>query len=187
MNSGSLETGPEIVRAGDDRLAPSRLPLPVGELVFAALMLGLGLFALFGAFGIRVPVGAQVGPTVFPIMVAVILLVSSAAVIIGVFRGDRAEPEDGEDIDASVPTDWVTLLKLVALVVAHLLLINVIGWAPAAALLFGGAAWSLGAKRWWMAFLIGFVVAIVVQIVFGGLLGLSLPWGPLFGWLGGMF
>jgi len=104
-----------------------------------------------------------------------------------VLRGERGGGEEAEDIDASLPTDWVTLAKLAGLVVAHLLLIEPLGWAPAAALLFGGVAWSLDAKRWWMAFLIGIVVALVIQVVFGGLLGLSLPWGPALGWLGRMF
>jgi len=174
-----------IVRTGGIRSA--RSSLPVGELVFALLMLGLGIFALVGVFGIRVPAGATVGPTAFPILVSAILLVSSSAVLIGVLRGQRAQAEEGEDIDESLPTDWLTLAKITALVVAHLALLEIIGWAPAAALLFGGVAWALGAKRWWMALLVGCVVALVVQIVFAGLLGLSLPWGPLLGWLGGMF
>jgi len=159
----------------------------VGELLFALFMLALGLFALIGVFGIRVPAGAQVGPTVFPIMVSVILIGASLAVLVGLFRGHRAAPEEGEDIDENLSTDWWTLLKIVALVVAHLLLLEYIGWAPAAAILFGGVAWTLGAKRWWMALSVGLVLALAIQIVFGGLLGLSLPWGPLFGWLGGFF
>lgn len=175
------------MRAEERRPARSRASLPIGELVFAVLMLALGVFALVGVFGIRVPVGAQVGPTVFPLVVSILLLAASAAVIVGIFRGQRVELEEGEDIDESMSTDWLTLAKIVALIVAHLLLLEPIGWAPSAAILFGGVAWSLGAKRWWMAFLVGLLVALSVQIVFGGLLGLSLPWGPLFGWLGGMF
>lgn len=175
------------MRAGASR--PARLlgSLPLGELVFAVLMLALGVFALAGVFTIHVPVGAQVGPTVFPTFVAVILLASAVAVLISILRGHRGVPEDGEDVDQSLPTDWLTLLKITALVVAHLLLIEPLGWALAAAVLFGGVAWSLGAKRWWMALLVGIVLAVIIQIVFGGLLGLSLPWGPLLGWLGRSF
>ncbi|KJL23247.1 tripartite tricarboxylate transporter TctB family protein [Microbacterium azadirachtae] len=185
MTTGTPGTDPSLVRVGEIR--PARPSVPVGELVFALIMLGLGIFALVGVFGIRVPAGATVGPTVFPILVSAILLVASVAVLVGVLRGQRAQAEEGEDIDESLPTDWLTLAKITALVVAHLALLEYIGWAPAAALLFGGVAWSLGAKRWWLAFVIGAAVALVVQIVFGGLLGLSLPWGPLLGWLGGMF
>lgn len=185
MTIGS--SGPGDVRIGERRSARVVGSLPVGELAFALVMVALGVFALVGVFAIHVPVGSQVGPTVFPIFVAVLLLGSAVAVLVGVLRGQRGVPEDGEDVDQSLPTDWITLLKIVAFLVAHLLLIEAIGWAPAAAILFGGVAWSLGAKRWWMALLIGVVLALVVQTVFGGLLGLSLPWGPALGWLGRMF
>ncbi|MGW9627558.1 tripartite tricarboxylate transporter TctB family protein [Microbacterium sp. NPDC055521] len=161
--------------------------VPLGELVFALLMLALGAFALIGAFSIHVPVGVKVGPTIFPIFVSIVLLGSAAAVLVSVLRGKRAELEDGEDIDPDAKTDWLTLGKIVGAVVAHLVLIDVIGWAPAAALLFGIVAWSLGARRWWLAFLIGFALSLVVQVVFAGLMGLSLPWGPALGWVGGLF
>jgi putative tricarboxylic transport membrane protein len=171
-------------RAETTRPAPR---VPLGELGFALLMLALGVFALVGAFSIHVPVGVKVGPTVFPIFVSLVLLGSAAAVIVAVLRGHRAQLEEGEDIDPDARTDWLTLAKIVGAVVAHLLLIDVIGWAPAAAVLFGVVAWALGAKRWWLAFVIGLALGVVVQVVFGGLMGLSLPWGPALGWLGGMF
>ncbi|MFB8187893.1 tripartite tricarboxylate transporter TctB family protein [Microbacterium sp. NPDC055988] len=184
-SSGTEQRG---VRDGHDRRLARRAPsVPIGELVFAGIMVALGVFAVVGIFRIHVPVGMKAGPTVFPIFVSVILLASAVAVLIGVLRGERGGAEEAEDVDQSLPTDWVTLAKLAGLVVAHLLLIEPLGWAPAAALLFGGVAWSLAAKRWWMAFLIGIVVALVIQVVFGGLLGLSLPWGPALGWLGRMF
>src|SRR5690606_24463170 len=158
-----------------------------GELVFALLMLALGVFALAGVFGIHVPVGATVGPTVFPIFVSVVLLGSAVAVLIGVLRGQRADLEDSEDIDPDAKTDWLTLAKIVGALLAHLLLVDVVGWAPAAAALFRIVAWALGARRWWLGFVIGLVIGLIVQIVFGGLMGLSLPWGPALGWLGRMF
>lgn len=185
MTTGS--SGPDGVRIGERRSAHTVGRVPVGELVFALLMVALGGFALIGVFSIHVPVGAQVGPTVFPIFVAILLLGSAVAVLIGILRGQRGVPEDGEDVDQSLPTDWVTLVKIGAFLVAHLVLIAPLGWAPAAAILFGGVAWSLGAKRWWVAVCVGIALALVVQTVFGGLLGLSLPWGPALGWLGRMF
>ena len=156
----------------------------LGEYVFAALALALGVFVFVGAFGIRVPgSGTQVGPRVFPFLVGTILVVSAAMVLVGVLRGKVAELEEGEDIDDTARTDWLTLAKIVAFVVAHIALIEIVGWPLAAAVLFGGVAWTLGAKRWWIALLVGLALGLVVYIVFGGLLGLSLPGGPLLGWL----
>jgi len=156
----------------------------VGELVFASLVIALGVFTVIGVFTIRIPVGNRVGPTAFPVMVAVILLGAGLAVLIGVLRGRYGSPDESEDTDPNARTDWLTILKIVALVVAQLLLIEVIGWTLSAALLFGGIAWVLAAKRWWLGFVVGFVLGLAIQIVFGELLGLSLPLGPLFGWLG---
>ena len=154
----------------------------MGEYIFAALALALGVFVFVGAFSIRES-GTQVGPRVFPFMVGTILVVSAAMVLIGVLRGSVAEVEEGEDIDANAKTDWITLAKLVGFVIAHIVLLEIIGWPFAAAVLFGGVAWSLGAKRWWIALLIGLAMGLVIFVLFGGLLGLSLPAGPLLGWL----
>lgn len=156
----------------------------VGEFVFAGLIIALGIWALFGAFTINTPAGSRVGPTVFPIFVGALLLCAGAAVFIGVVRGRVGTPEESEDTDPNASTDWLTMAKIAALVVAELLLMEPIGWVLSATLLFGGIAWALGTKRWWLGFVVGFVVALVVQIVFGELLGLSLPLGPLFSWLG---
>ena len=154
----------------------------LGEFVFAGLALALGVFVFVGAFSIRES-GTQVGPRVFPFMVGTILVVSAAMVLVGVLRGRVAEVEEGEDIDATAKTDWITLAKLVGFVVAHIVLLELIGWPLAAAVLFGGVAWSLGARHWWVALLVGLGLGLVVFVLFGGLLGLSLPAGPLLGWL----
>lgn len=179
----SLASTPRPGR-GDASGPSGRLRGSLGEVVFAGFGFVLGLFALFGSLGIRVPESSRVGPTVFPVLVAVILLASSLAVLIGVWRGRVGSPQESEDVDLTHKTDWLVIGKLVVLVVVHLVLIGFIGWAFAAALLFGGAAWSLGAKRWWVALLVGLGLGLTIQILFGELLGLSLPLGPLLGWLG---
>jgi putative tricarboxylic transport membrane protein len=119
---------------------------------------------------------------VFPFAVAVILLGSGAALVISALRGQVAPREEGEDIDPDAKTDWWTILKLVALLVAVLLLLELLGWWMVAALLFGGVAWTLGAKRPWVAFLVGLVIGIGTQLLFGEGLGLFLPRGAAFDW-----
>lgn len=156
----------------------------LGELVFAGLALALGVYTFVGALSIPTPVGVRVGPTVFPIFVAVVLVAASLAVLIGVVRGHVGAPEEGEDVDLSHGTDWMTVAKIVVLVLVHMVLIGIVGWALAAAVLFTGVAWALGTKRVWVAAVIGLVLALTIQVVFGSLLGLSLPAGPLGTWLG---
>ncbi|MBG6240245.1 putative tricarboxylic transport membrane protein [Mycetocola sp. CAN_C7] len=173
-------TTPAGAAPADTTPARSRL----GEFIFAGLAFALGIFVFVGAFSIRTPgAGTQVGPRVFPFLVGTILVISAAMVLVGVLRGKLADLEEGEDIDSTAKTDWLTLAKITAFVVAHIALIEVIGWPFAAAVLFGGVAWSLGAKRWWMALLVGLALGLIIYVLFGGLLGLSLPSGPLLTWL----
>jgi putative tricarboxylic transport membrane protein len=183
-STGASGAGHALPPAGNDPAGTSPSRSKLGEYIFAALALALGIFVFVGAFSIRVPgAGTQVGPRVFPFLVGTILIVSAAMVVVDVLRGRLADLEEGEDIDSAAKTDWVTLAKITAFVVAHIALIEVIGWPFAAAVLFGGVAWSLGAKRWWVALLIGLALGLIIYILFGGLLGLSLPSGPLLNWL----
>lgn len=183
-STGASGTSPVRPPAGESPAGTQVARSKLGEYIFAALALALGIFVFVGAFSIRVPgAGTQVGPRVFPFMVGTILVVSATMVLIEVARGHLGEAEEGEDVDTHAKTDWITLAKIVAFVVAFIALLELIGWPLSAAVLFGGVAWSLGAKRWWVALLVGLALGVIVFIVFGGLLGLSLPPGPLFTWL----
>lgn len=154
----------------------------IGNVIFAAFIVGLGVFALVGGFAIRIPAGQVIGPQVFPFLVSAILLGSGAFLLVAALRGKIATPEGGEDIDPDAKTDWWTILKLVGLVVGVIVLLEILGWWLVAALLFGGASWTLGAKRPWIAFLVGLGLGIGTQLLFGEGLGLSLPRGMAFDW-----
>ncbi|WP_433274254.1 tripartite tricarboxylate transporter TctB family protein [Actinosynnema sp. CS-041913] len=170
-----------------------------GEYVFGGLVAALGVFTLVDATTITARGAAgTVGPRVFPYAVGVLLMATGVAAIVATARGRsgraaeatrgrlrRAEDaergrlgrvEDAEDADTRVRTDWSTVVKLVAILVAHLALIDVVGWPVAAVVLFAGAAWTLGAV-WWRALAVAVVLALVAQVVFASGLGLSLPAG----------
>ena len=157
----------------------------VGEYLFASVCAALGLYAIIGAGFIRVPPGSAsvLGPRFFPYFVGGILLVASVAVIVDIARGHRGRPDEGEDVDADAKTDWRTVLLLMLCFLSLLVLIELAGWPIAAAVLFGGAAITLGARRWWVALLVGLGLGVVTQLVFGAWLGLSLPAGPLLNWI----
>jgi len=107
------------------------------------------------------------------------LVLCGTGVVLQVLRGKVGQAEDSEDLDVTAKTDWVALAKLVGFVVLHIFLIEPAGWPVAAAVLFSGAAWSLDAKPLWKAIGVSVILALVLQYVFGGLLGVSLPPGPL--------
>ncbi|GAA1056530.1 membrane protein [Agromyces luteolus] len=174
-------TGAPADGAADGRAGPGL----AGEYAFAAVSAALGAYAIIGAGFIRVPPGSAsvLGPRAFPYAVGVLLLVASVAVVVQIARGRRGVPDDGEDVDPDAPTDWLTVAKLVAIFLSQLVLIESAGWPVAVAVVFGGAAIVLGAKRWWMALLIGLGLGLVTQLVFGAWLGLSLPAGPLLDWI----
>jgi putative tricarboxylic transport membrane protein len=153
----------------------------VAEYAFAGVCAALGLYAIIGAGFIRVPPGSAsvLNARFFPYFVGALLLVASVAVIVDIARGHRGMPDEGEDVDPNAKTDWRTVLLLMLCFLSLLVLVELAGWPIAVAVLFAGAAITLGAGRWWMALLIGLGLGLVTQLVFGVWLGLSLPAGPL--------
>ncbi len=168
---------------------PSDMPEPAdaeptrrkwGELVLALATTALGVYVLVAAGSITVPGSTNtLGPRAFPYLVGGMLVAAGVAIVVLVLSGRAGEEEGGEDIDPNVRTDWLTVVLLVVTLVVHVFAINVIGWPLAAAVLFAGAAVILGARPWWRAALVGLVLGLLIQVIFGGLLGLSLPAGPL--------
>lgn len=159
-------------------LTPTRRP--TGEILFALLFVSVGAAGLLTAGSIPIPPSETgIGPRAFPYIVCGLLVLVGTGIVIQVLRGKVGQAEEGEDLDVTATTDWTALAKLVGFVILHIFLIEPAGWAVAAAVLFSGAAWTLEAKPLWKAILVSVAMALVLQYVFGGLLGVSLPPGPL--------
>lgn len=153
-----------------------------GELAFAAFLLAVGTFVLVDTRNIRVPATSNaVGPRFFPYAIGVFVVLVAVALLVQVWRGDVAAPEDGEDIDASRETDRLTVGSLLAVFLVHIALIETAGFVVAIAVLFFGAAWTLGARRPVRDIAIAVVLALVVYLGFDRLLGVNLPGGFLEG------
>lgn len=152
----------------------------VEESVLGTGIVALGAFTVVDAGSLVEPGSANtLGPRAFPYLVGAFLVVAGLAVLVATLRGRLGVAAASEDVDAAAGTDWRTVVTLVALFVAHALLIPRIGWPLAIALLFAGVAWGLGARPWWKPVLIGVGLGFLLQIVFAAGLGLSLPSGPL--------
>jgi len=151
-----------------------------GELALTVLLAGLGLYLVLDASSIAVPGSTNtVGPRFFPYLVGGLVLATAVALGVRVFRGDRGPADESEDVDLTAGTSWRAVAIIAVAFLAHALLINVVGWPLAVALMFGVVAWALGARGIVRPLLAGGVTAVVVWIVFVKALGVALPGGTL--------
>jgi putative tricarboxylic transport membrane protein len=159
-----------------------------GELVMAVLLAALGVYLLIDAGAIAVPGSSNtVGPRFFPYAVGALTLVTGVGLAFRVLRGDRGPADDSEDVDPDAPTDWRAVAVIAVAFGAHALLINVIGWPLAVALMFAAVSWALGAVGVVRPFLIGLALGCVAWIVFVKALNVALPGGTVLEFLTGWF
>ncbi|WP_345751673.1 tripartite tricarboxylate transporter TctB family protein [Microbacterium rhizophilus] len=149
----------------------------LGELVFIGIILVFSIVALVMTGAIREPVGSSnvLGARVLPYAINGLMLVASVAAAVAVLRGDVGTPEDSEDLDESAGTSWRTVLLVVLSFASLLVTIPYAGWPIAVTIMFTGASLALGARSWWKALLIGAGLGVLTYLVFGQVLGLSLP------------
>ena len=164
----------------DDRL--ERL----ASLALAAGVVLLGLLVLWKTGEIRLtPVNSQVGPRVIPYIVGAGLVITGLWLAIDVWRGNLPNPDagdDAEDVDLSLPTDWVTVGIVSAALVVYLLLIERAGFVIASAALFFGAAFGMGSRKYARDVAVAVLLSLGAYFLFTEGLSLRLPKG----WLDGV-
>lgn len=151
------------------------------QYLLAAALFVIGVYTIIDARGLNVGFGDPVGPRVFPYIIGTGMVILSVLLAVATARGDAAEPEAGEDIDLTTPPDWLTVGKLVGVLVLNLLLVNLLGWAISGALLFAGAAWALGSRTLLRDLLVGVVLSVLSWYFFYVALGVPLTPGVLDG------
>lgn len=156
--------------------APPERRTDRGQYALAALLVLIGGYTVYDATTLNVGFGDPVGPRAFPYVVGSVLVGLGVLLAIATARGDVPEAEEGEDVDLTHPPDWVTLAKLVAVLVFTILTIGVLGWAINGAILFAGAAWALGSRTLVRDILIGIVLS--VGSWYGFYVGLDIPLSP---------
>ncbi len=163
--------------------AAARPPVSVdrSQYVLAAALFAVGVYTIIDARGLNVGFGDPVGPRVFPYVIGTGMVILSVLLAIATARGDVAESEEGEDVDLTTPPDWLTVGKLVGVLVLNLLLVNLLGWAISGALLYAGAAWALGSRTLLRDLLVGVVLSVLSWYFFYVALGVPLTPGVLDG------
>ena len=150
------------------------------QYVLALALLAVGVYTIVDARGLTVGFGDPVGPRVFPYLIGTGMIVLAVLLAVATARGDLPEAEEGEDVDLTTPADWVTIAKLVGVLVLNLLFVNLLGWAITGALLFAGCAWALGSRTLLRDVLVGAVLSVASWYGFWAL-GVPLDPGVLDG------
>ena len=137
------------------------------ELGVVAFLAGLGILVLWDASHTsrNLVQRGPVGPTVVPIGIGIALLVLVVLLARDVLRGGHGESEIGEDVDLSHPSDWRTVLLLIAAYLVNAALIERLGWPISGALLFWGAAYALGSRHFVRDPLIAFAMSLLTYLV----------------------
>ncbi|GAA5151039.1 tripartite tricarboxylate transporter TctB family protein [Nocardioides marinquilinus] len=160
--------------AGKDDVRPGH-PVDRAQYVLAAVLLVVGVYTIVDARGLTVGFGDPIGPRVFPYAVGAGMVVLSVVLAVATARGDVAEAEGGEDVDLTAPADWLTVAKLVGVLVLAMLLVNLLGWAITGAALFAGCAWALGSRTPVRDVVVGAVLSVGSWYFFYVVLDVPLP------------
>jgi putative tricarboxylic transport membrane protein len=151
-----------------------------GQYLLAAGLFLVGLYTIIDARGLNVGFGDPIGPRVFPYVIGTAMVVLAVLLAVMTARGDLPEAEEGEDVDLTSPPDWVTVGKLLGILVLNILLVNLLGWAITGALLFAGCAWALGSRTLIRDGIVGAVLSVASWYFFWNL-GVPLTPGILDG------
>jgi putative tricarboxylic transport membrane protein len=149
----------------------------------AALLGAVGVIVLVDAAGISSPYSQSdpIGPRTLPYIVGALLLICSVLLAVNVLRGGRGEAEGGEDVDLTHPSDWRTIISLLAFFALNIILIDYTGWVISGTILFWGSVWSLGSRHYIRDGIISILLALGTFYGFYIGLGIRLPAGLLEG------
>ncbi len=165
-----------------DPVPPRRRVVDSAQYGLAAFLAVVGAVVVWDATTLDKGFADQpVQPYAMPYVVGGGLLLLAVLLAVATARGDVPEAEEGEDVDLSGGSDWVTVAKLTAVFVLNLALVDWLGWAITGAILFAGSAWALGSRTWVRDVAIGVALSLLTWYGFYVGLGIPIPAGVLDG------
>jgi putative tricarboxylic transport membrane protein len=140
-------------------------------LVIALILLILAGLVWWDMTKLQILSPYDLGPKVMPIIVSAGLTILAIGNAVSAFRGE---------LPARDSLDWRPIILILGGLAALILLIAFGGgFIIGTALLFATTSAAFGRRAFLVDLLIGFVVALIVYVLFSKLLALSLPTGPL--------
>ena len=169
---------------GTESAAPPRSRWAgASALIVPALLVALGVFLIYGIVDMEIADDSEIfGPKAFPAIAAGCCFVIAALTAVNILRKPEVpEPlsdEHGRPVRGPA-SNWRAAGITIGSFVAFAVLLIPAGWIVAGAVVFWGVTVGLGSTKYVMNFLVGLVLSSIVQLVFGGLLGLTLPPGVM--------
>lgn len=157
-------------------VGPREATVDRAQFGLAVVLALVGVYTVVDARGLNVGFGDPVGPRVFPYVIGTVMILLAVLLAVATARGDVPQAEEGEDVDLTTPPDWLTVAKLVAILVVNIVLVNVLGWAITGAFVFAGCAWALGSRTLVRDIVVGVVLAVASWYFF--YVGLGVPLAP---------
>ncbi|MFL5134086.1 MAG: tripartite tricarboxylate transporter TctB family protein [Microvirga sp.] len=148
-----------------------RTHIDVAGLVIALVLLALAGLVWWDMTKLQILSPYDLGPKVMPIVVSACLALLAIGNAIGALRGDLP-PRDS--------LDWKPIILILGGLACLIALIAFGGgFMIGTAILFATTSAAFGRRAFLTDLLIGAAIAVVVYLLFGKLLTLSLPAGPL--------
>ena len=157
----------------------------VSDRISGSFLMALGSAAAFGGWRLPPMPGQQVGPSVFPMVIGVGLVLCGAMIALGV--GHRFEEQADADLAAhsapavAAPHGWLWYLRVLippALLIFYVLASEDLGFVPTTAIMALALSLAMGA-RLRLALPLALVAPIALHLVFAKLLRVALPPGLL--------
>lgn len=153
-------------RPGSERLANT---------IASGVMLVIASLYVIASLAYAVGTPDQPGPGMFPVIIGVGLAISSVGLLIESLRIPRERM-----IVWPYPSGAIRLAAAVAASTAYVVLLPLLGQLIAGALVSLALLWSMRLRPWWLVPVLSVVFSTAVAYLFGVVLNVQLPRGPLY-------
>ena len=159
--------------------------MKTGSIVFAGLMLAVGL--VYGTMALNMPRGslAYPGPGLFPMAIGVFLVATALGCLLQEILPRRrskdpaAAPPVGQDTPAPEARDVKKTVQLTALMIAYIFLLKPLGFPLAICAFLVLAIRIFGYRKWLPTLAMAAVIAVISYVSFVVWLKVALPLGIL--------
>jgi putative tricarboxylic transport membrane protein len=162
------------VAGTDDGLGAMKRRIP---LLASAIAFALAVLFLFGTREYRLGTLARPGPGLYPFLIAVLLVMSTAGSIVEALRAKSS----GAAIEWPDGAGWLRIATIMIATVGYIMLVSTLGDLVSGIVATLMVTRAMGMSSWARAGLLAVATAIGLHVLFSVVLGVPLPHGVLFG------